>query len=391
MVRLLCFVQSQELGEAQRLQSLHGVAEPKRPFGLGSLHNLGNSSLMMRKRILKVAEIAGFPDAQDVLQKLEPSLPPSEREQKGLQLAIQDGQPQDPDQAIVVDSASADTGTAITTYTRGKGDSPLISDLCEVVEYGLSLPPGSSRQKLVRLKYPNLLKSNVYSKWVARYFKFKLWQFPAELAKKTRAVPNWYVREMDLDVPLKARKTVAGLPKEVAALVDKAQAEMTMGTTAATKRADPGQSGRHLLRTMQAAIGKYNTHAEELTEQIHASNKAAWEKFQDSTGANSEDVASKQEIGEHLQALMSSIQKPPKLFKSWKPSTHTVKNFNRFFQNRRCNVNTSGNYLSWDDPRMAFARVKIRNMVKDNDIHPGLLLKLGTLYIYIFIYIYIFV
>ena len=396
-VRLPCFVQSQVLEEAQRLQSLHGVTEPKRPFGLGSMHSLANSSGMMRKRILKVAEIAGFDDAQDVLAKLEPALPPSDRElKKESQLAIQDGQVEEPNQTMVVDSTTTDTGTARTTYSREKNDSALIADICQVVEYGLSLPPGSSRQKLVRLKYPNLMKSNVYSKWVARYFKYKLWLFPEELAKTTRAIPNWYINELKLDVPVKARKTVAGLPREVAFLVDKAQAEMTMGTTQATKRADPGQSGRHLLRSMKAAIGKYNDHAEEVGEQIKASNKIAWGKFQEATvPVNDEDVPTKQEVCQHLKTLMGSIQKPPKLYTSWKPSSHTVKSFNRFFGNRRCNVNTSGNYLSWDDPRMAHARLKIRNMVKDNDIHPGLLLKLDTyIYIYIiyyYIYVYIYI
>ena len=190
-VRLPCFVQSQVLEEAQRLQSLHGVTEPKRPFGLGSTHSLANSSGMLRKRILKVAEIAGFDDAQDVLAKLEPALPPSDRElKKESQLAIQDGQVEEPNQTMVVDSTTTDTGTARTTYSREKNDSALIADICQVVEYGLSLPPGSARQKLVRLKYPNLMKSNVYSKWVARYFKYKLWLFPEELAKTTRAIPN---------------------------------------------------------------------------------------------------------------------------------------------------------------------------------------------------------
>ena len=95
----------------------------------------------------------------------------------------------------------------------------------------LSLPAGSPRQKLVRLKSPNLLKSKVYSKWVACYFKYKLWQFPPELAIKTRAVPNWYISELNLDVPVKAIKGPQdGVRQDL----------KPMGTTDATKRTDPG-------------------------------------------------------------------------------------------------------------------------------------------------------
>ena len=48
-------------------------------------------------------------------------------------------------------------------YTRKVGDSPLLREICEVVEYSLSLPPGSARQKLCRAKYPSLLRSDTLS------------------------------------------------------------------------------------------------------------------------------------------------------------------------------------------------------------------------------------
>lgn len=334
----------------------------------------------MASAISKIATIVKADDGEEVAAQVFggtlPALP-----------AIQDGTLETPevDQQVVAQESvePSQKRRKKNTYKREERDSPLLSDLIKVVEYALQLPPGVPKQHQARAKFPDILRSNVLSKWIQKYFKLKLWQMPSCVASKMRAVPNWYLDEQGLShVPRKARDTVAGVPRKVAELVDRAQVQSTVGLTAASKRADPAQGRRILERTLEEAMCEYNKGAEKLIADINMENQKAWEDFKSATvAADTADgepkpQISKGKIAREVQRLRSRVRKPPKSFKSWKATSLTFKRFNGFFKNRVCKTNTAGNFLSVDDPRMAHARHTIRNTVEQNSIPWGMVLSL---------------
>ena len=372
----LCHTGSKVLAEADRLRQLCGFGEPCKPFGLGKAWKLENSKKRMRCQISKVAKIAGVDNAEfeDVVNAVMPSKKlKSEDQQSIIPIADEAGLgPQN--QLVAVERTDDDEKPG---YSRKQADSPLLSEIVDVVEYALSLPAGSARQKAARMAFPSILRSNILSKWIQKYHKYQLWLMPRAMASKLRAVPNYWVAQKGLNVDLKGPPTVAGIPREVAAIVDQAQQQNTIGSTSATKRCDPGQGTRHLIATIKIAWRKYNQGVKREKEQIEASNAQAWKEFKDSVLVDGEEGPGPDVVCDALKQLRSTVKKAPKLFEAWKPNRLTARRFNKEMANYRCRMNTQGNFLAYDDPRMELARSNFAKITQEKNIVPGLVLLLG--------------
>lgn len=119
--------------------------------------------------------------------------------------------------------SSSDAPPSRKPPKRQPRDGPLSSDLITVVEFSMKLSPRAAKEKICMAKFPNILRTKVLSKWVAKYWKYKLWKLPLPVAEKLRQIPNWYVDQLGLTVQRKGRNTVAGIPIPVAKAVEQAQ------------------------------------------------------------------------------------------------------------------------------------------------------------------------
>ena len=394
------------MSDIERLNRVHASAVHK-PFGLDVHHNLEKSCKKMRTAIRKIGEMVGEKDegksiAQSIFPMKAPNLPnlPAIQDQNGGESSNcsapqdqQSGAQGSAEEQIVLaaDAAGDGASESCCAYKRKSCDSPLLIDLIRVVEYALILPPGTSKQKICRRDFPDVLRSNVLSKWTSRYFRFKLWKMDREVAASLRAIPNWWIEEQHLEdvAPPKGRDTIAGIPKSVAKLVEQAQSTCTMGNTDATKRADASQGSLQLRRSLTEAMDLYNQKTGELRQIIGESNQQAWQEFKTQVDEEKSNLAenehvSKKKVGKLIKELKLKVKKVPKDFSGWKPNNNTVKRFNTAFRYRVRATNTSGNYLCYNDPRMIHARQSVRTLVKDNNIHWGLVLNLNMHYTYCF-------
>ena len=338
-----------------------------------------------------LAAIAGVDDGRDVADKLFPV-----NKQGGLPLenlddpqAIADGDVQGQGADNAEDAGAEHAADEGQRSRRCPGDSPLLSELVKIVEESLQLPPGAAKEKVMMSRYPTTLRSKVLSKWTAKYFKFRLWSMDVSVSSRLRSIPNWWLDEIGAkDLPRKGKTTIAGVPREVAKMVDAVQAKKCIGITNATKRADASQGPRMLKRTIQKAVDAYNKQAIELKEKVEASNAQAWEDFksavlQDGEGEDDEEVSerkkgpTKRKLAKEVKQLKERIKPIPKTYENYKPNHMTFSRFNRAFRNFTRSVNTAGNYLSYDDPRMEHARCLVRKLLEENGIPYGLCLNLG--------------
>ena len=353
-------------------------------FGLGNGHRFERSKKRMQCCLSKLAVVSGAEDGQDVVNVLFPSKKNTEEE---VPTESQDVKPDEEcaTEAIITYEPQK------KAYDRKAQDSPTLAQVVEVVQYGLSLEPGIPKQKQCRLMYPNILRSNILAKWCQKYFRYRLWLMDTAASSRLRSVPNWWIQEQGLQQPLKGRTTIAGIPRSVAELVDKAQTECTVGLTMATKRSDAGQGPLQLRRSMVEAMTAFNKSSDELRSAIQDENKAAWEDFKvavmqsdDADGTeNQEKPLSKRKVAKEIRKLQGRVRKIPKDWSQWKPNPLTVRRFNRYFQNSRSRTNTAGNFLSFDDPRMIHARQQVKDIVKRENIPWELVLTLGkVIYVY---------
>ena len=356
------------------------------PYGLTRPEPLQRS---VRRMVCAVKKIGAVVQADDGAQVAATAagLLLARSAQGALQDAAQDQtlqdaepeRPQHPEQEgqRQVVHAEAEQEGAKMGYRRSARDTVSLALIVEVVERALRLPPGTAKQKVLRSEYPQVLKSNILSKWVAKYFKYKLWLMDKQMAKSLHGVPNWWVQEQGLNVPRKGRDTVAGMPRAVASLIDKAQAEHVMGATGATKRADAVQGHRVLKRTMREAMAEYNSAMEGVRETIELENQKAWAAFKTKlTAAEAEGQMSKKQLASHIRELKHAVRKKPRDFSHWKPTASTSCRFQRAYQNLSNRTNTSGNFLAYDDPRMQRARRQHADLVRDKKIPAGLILTL---------------
>lgn len=326
---------------------------------------------------------SNLPAIQDQIGEQPSSLPALQDQQSGTQGSAED-------QMVLAEGAGD-----CNSYKRRRGDGPLLIDVIRVVEYALILPPGSPKQKICRRDFGDVMKSNVLSKWMAKYFRFKLWKMDRDVASALRAVPNWWIEENALEeiAPLKGRATIAGVPKAVAQLVEQAQATCTMGNTDATKRADASQGALQLKRSLTEAMNLYNEKSGELRQIIGESNKKAWDEFKTELDEQTSDLGEngkvpKKKVGRLIKDLNLKVKKMPKDFSGWKPHSCTAKRFNAAFKYSIRKTNTSGNYLCYSDPRMIHARNTVRTVVKDKGIAWGLVLNLNMYFIYVLFFLF---
>lgn len=254
---------------------------------------------------------------------------------------------------------------------RSRNDQPLLSDVIQVVQYALSLGPGRPKQLLCRQKYPNILKTDVLSKWMKKYLKYQLWRMPLSVAERCRCVPNWYMDQIGLSCERRGSNTIGGLPVEVAKLVDKSQKEAVMGCTGASKRSDPVQGSKCLMATMKQAISKYEQDIQKLSEEIDVNNQQAWADFK--MEAQNGDYSTTS-LSTALRSLQKRVRKAPKLKRKIKVNTTSARRFQKKFGNFRCRTNTAGNYLHFMDPRMVASRHEHNLAVADNEVDTRLIL-----------------
>ena len=379
------------MSEVDILKTIKDVEKEKKPFGLGGKHNLKNSGRMLCGQIKKVAGATGLDMAEcsNLLKSVADKVSQPKKRKGPLQdvpgqAAIADeaeGQPASGDTPAFGDgqpNVTAAEAVAPEPYRRKSVDQPLLSELVLVVEHALSLPEKSPREKVCREKFPNILRSNVLSKWINKYFKFQLWKMPSLVQQKLRGVPNWWVEELGLPLPKRARSTIVGVPREVAKTVFQAQLQVCVGNTAATKRADASQGPQMLRRSLQKAISKYNADVEAAQEVVESQNAAAWKDFQTLVEGCADDNirARKRKLSTGFNELKTKVQKVPKKCQ-FKPNMMTASRFQKAHRLVSRSTNTTGNFLSYGDPRMEAARQKVKELVLQNNIHPGLALCLG--------------
>ncbi|CAE7900180.1 unnamed protein product [Symbiodinium microadriaticum] len=262
-------------------------------------------------------------------------------------------------------------------YKRKAGDLPTIYDVCRVVKRALELPSHAPKQKIVRAEFPHIIKSDILSKWMFRYHSQQLFKIPDELAKKWTVVPEWYAVEHGLPIQAKGPRTVAGVPKEVARLVDQAQAEVAMGLTAATKRADAAQTSRHVKRSLVKAMGEYDQQLQVHADKVAASNKEAWDKFSDKVkkhASNGGKLYGKK-LFRTIRELKQRVAPLPRSFKKWKPNNMTVHRIQKYFRTNVRSTNTTGNFLAYDDPRMEASRLKHQSILEREGVKHDLVLN----------------
>ena len=75
----------------------------------------------------------------------------------------------------------------------------------QVVEYALSLPNTASREKLAKLRFPNILTSRRLNGWIRSYFKYKWDKVPAKEAQYWKECPDWWKHDV-LKMPTGMKK-----------------------------------------------------------------------------------------------------------------------------------------------------------------------------------------
>ena len=376
------------MAEVERLQQLcpHCTL---RPFGLGGQVSLERSGKRIRSQIKKLAVLSGAgQEAGEKLAECAVQISGRKRPRENQSLEpIQngDGVPDISNQtecvgdvlATVQDVDPESLSKKPQAYKRLANDSPTLQQLVEVVEFALSLPDDAAKQKLTRAHFPTVLRSNILSKWICRYFKYQVWKIPADARDKMRAVPNWHIQMLGLNLPKRARSTICGVPKPVAELVNKAMLQDVQGVTEATKRADPAQGPHRLARTLNYAVEEYNTAIAAECVQIQETNERAWNDFEKACiPCEGERKLSKKGVAKKLKELKWRVRKCPKKI-VFKPNYNTFKRFNKAMGNVTRSTNTQGSYLAKDDPRMILARQETRRTVEEHQILPGLVLSLG--------------
>lgn len=359
-----------------RRYGLYGPRDPSTSSCLqSSIRRLGKIAGATEEEIHDLAQSAAPLPAKPV--KPEDALVPVGEDVSGED-AQGDGQDAPDDQIVQhIQEDQDDDG-----YRRCRQDSPLLSDLIQVVEFSLKLGPQCAKQKVCRREFPTILRSDILAKWTKRYHRYELWRMDPEIASKLRSVPNWWLDQVGLDnVPRRARDTIAGIPADVAQMVQNAQGSCIMGCTDATKRADPSQSVHVLRRTINEAMQMYIEKSDDARKNIIEENSTAWTGFKDAiTDAKREsEEIPKQKVRRMVQVLKSKLKKVPRDFSKWKLRKASVYDFQRRFMNRRRKTNTAGNFLTYDDPRMIWARKSIREVVEKNQLHWGMVLRLAYL------------
>ena len=348
-------------------------------YGLQSGPTLERSASRLAGTVRKLGSMAEATDAGAVADMLASRL---KRPASSQLDPLQDGaEPAPlPEGSDAAASALVPSRKTKKGYKRKQSDAPTINNLIKVVERALSLPPGACKQRVCRSEFPEILRSDVLSKWISKYIKYKLWKFPRDIGAKLKAIPNWWIDEQKLSCSRKGRTTIAGIPAEVACLVDRAQAEHTMGSTAATKRADAGQGEDCLRRSLTEAMREYNQAALPLREDIQRQNAEAWKDFKETVeGVQQEEAPTLTNKGaaKLVKQLRAKLRKVPRDFSNWKVNGQTCVRFAAAFRNVRRRTNTQGNFLAYEDPRMQRSRDQHQQAVLDNKIHPGLVLSLG--------------
>ena len=379
-VPCLCLCVFEVLGRADALIAQGVRACPQLPFGLGSTHRLSKSLKKMTSTVNKIGALAGAGDVKEVVASMSQIMQRKDKNKKDVEdqiPALEDAPATEMEQdAIQVVEQRRAKAPKRPVYVRKVNDSVTLAKLCEIVRFSLELPPGAARQKVCRSRFPEM-KSNVLSKWTTKFFKYKLWEMPENLARKLTAVPKWWCQTMGLDCPSRGRQTVGGIPEEVAALVDRAVCEKTMGCTTATKRADPAQSLARLGRTMKAAMDDYNLRAEGAVAEIQQANTQAWATFVAAVHRQDGKLVTKRALAKAVVNLKSSVKKLPKVYKNCKIGHMNSRRLLAHFGNKRRRTNTQGNFLSYDDPRMIYSRQRFRELMASKQINYGLVLTHG--------------
>ena len=240
----------------------------RRPYGNGSVHRLQSPRKKMRCIVKHISGIVGAEDGDVVVNGLFP-------DEKQLQ-PVEDGDCQ----AVIADSVNPEQGEIVvrdsqgnsaeptpadnSAYERKCGDSPLLRPHSGG---GMFVVAWAWCTQAKESTIP-ILRSNVLSKWTRKYFRFKLWLMEPSVARKTRNIPNWWIDLHKLDLPRKARDTIAGMPRSVAETVDRAQKACTAGNAAATERAEASQGATKLKRSMVRAMDTYNESAAKLRKTV---------------------------------------------------------------------------------------------------------------------------
>ena len=265
---------------------------------------------------------------------------------------------------------------ARAAYKRKRGDSVLLSDLIEVVEYALSLPVGAPREKLAMAKYPCILRSKVLSKWIEKYNKYKLREMPPDVARQQSHIPEWWIQEQKLEVPKKGHRTVAGLPRAVAASVNHALVESSMGLTEVTQRADPGVTRSKILRSINTAVKTYNDHVERLQHDYDSNAKNALQALVAVAKNVPRCPAQRHVPFLKVFAAAQKVVRRPILKPCRKQASYTmVARLLKKTAVRSQNSNTKGNYMDFDDPRMVRSRNSFKKLQKDKGIDLRMLLN----------------
>lgn len=332
-------MQSQVLAEVERMQKLC-PGSILRPFGLGVKQSLEQSGRRISSQIKKLAVLTGA--GHEAGEKMADVVVSSSRRKRPREK--QTLEPiQNVDDVPNISSQQGHVGDVVvavqnekpefciekpTAYKRTVRDSATLEELVKVVEYALSLPDDAAKQKLTRARFPSVLKSNILSKRVSKYFKYQLWKMPCELRNRLRSVPNWHIQICGLNVPERARSTICGVPKPVASMVNKAMLQNVQGLTQATKRPDPAQGPYRLNQTLSFAVNEYNSKIEDQSVEIQASNKRAWTDFEQSISPQD----SKKKVADKIRHLKARVRKCPKKI-VFKPNRNTFKRFNRAMGN----------------------------------------------------------
>ena len=114
-------------------------------------------------------------------------------------------------------------------------------------------------------------------------------------------------------------------------------------------------------------------------EEIEVENHKAWADFSGKLRDSEGSGIRKRKMAELVRDLKGRVRKKPRSFATWKPGNSSAKRFQKAFRNFVNRANTSGNYLSFDDPRMAQTRREHAEAIEKNNVPMSLVLMLGCL------------
>ena len=204
------------------------LRQPRMPSAC-NCHNPSRSFKKLRCAVAKLGKMARADNVEAVLAEIPVKRQKTDRQEL---LALEDQQLDEPGPAPIHDEVPAQAGMpgqvaapvqagddralvpAHQGYRRKAGDLPTIHQICQVVQRALQIPAGQPRQKIIRREFPGVMRSDILSKWISRYFRQQLYKVPEELARKWHVLPTWYCVQKGMPHQIKGRKTVAGVPKE---------------------------------------------------------------------------------------------------------------------------------------------------------------------------------